>query len=62
MKIVLKKDHERNGVLYHEGEEIEVAKEEYDFINSCYLADKIKLKEQVEQLELEILPSKKGVK
>ena len=59
MKIVLKKDHERNGILYKEGEEIEVSKEEYDFISSCYLAEKKALVEKVNKLEEEILPSKR---
>ena len=62
MKIVLKQDHEKNGVLYKEGDEIEVTKEEYDFIMRCYMEDRKKQIENLEQLELDILPSKKGVK
>lgn len=59
MKIILKKNHEKNGVLYLEGEEIEVTKEEYDFIMSCYIAERKEQAEKLEQLELEFIPSKR---
>ena len=62
MKIVLKKNHERNGELFLEGEEIEVTKEEYDFIMSCYIAERKAQIEELERVESEVLPSKKGKK
>ena len=62
MKIVLKQDHEKNGIRYLEGEEIEVTKEEYDFIMSCYLAQRKQLRQELEQLELNIENKVKGKK
>lgn len=51
MKIKLLKDHEHYGVKYKEGEEIEVTKEEYDFLVNAYVADRKKIVEKAQKIE-----------
>lgn len=51
MKIKLLKDHEHYGVKYKEGEEIEVTKEEYDFLMNAYVADRKKIVEKAQKIE-----------
>lgn len=58
MKIKLLKDHEHYGVKYKEGEEIEVTKEEYDFLVNAYVADRKKIVEKAQKIEKTL----KGVK
>lgn len=58
MKIKLLKDHEHYGVKYKEGEEIEVTKEEYDFLMNAYVADRKQIVEKAQKIEKTL----KGVK
>ena len=58
MKIKLLKDHEHYGVKYKEGEEIEVTKEEYDFLVNAYVADRKQIVEKAQKIEKTL----KGVK
>lgn len=51
MKIKLLKDHEHYGVKYKEGEEIEVTKEEYDFLVNAYVADRKQIVEKAQKIE-----------
>ena len=51
MKIKLLKDHEHYGKKYKEGDEIEVTKEEYDFLMNAYVAER---KQIVEKAQKEI--------
>ena len=58
MKIKLLKDHEHYGVKHKEGEEIEVTKEEYDFLVNAYVADRKQIVEKAQKIEKTL----KGVK
>lgn len=58
MKIKLLKDHEHYGVKYKEGEEIEVTKEEYDFLVNAYVAERKQIVEKAQKIEKTL----KGVK
>lgn len=58
MKIKLLKDHEHYGVKYKEGEEIEVTKEEYDFLMNAYVAERKQIVEKAQKIEKTL----KGVK
>ena len=58
MKIKLLKDHEHYGVKYKEGEEIEVTKEEYDFLVNAYVADRKQIVEKAQKIDKTL----KGVK
>lgn len=51
MKIKLLKDHEHYGVKYKEGDEIEVTKEEYDFLMNAYVADRKQIVEKAQKIE-----------
>jgi hypothetical protein len=48
MKLVLKKNLEKNGVLYLEGEEVELTEAEYQYITSAYIEER---KAQIAELE-----------
>jgi hypothetical protein len=60
MKITLMKPHEHYGVKYNEGDEIEVTKEEYEFLVSVYVGERKQIVEQVNKVESEI--KKRNVK
>lgn len=51
MKIKLMKDHKHHGVKYKAGEEIEVTKEEYDFLVNVYVADRKQVIEKAQKIE-----------
>lgn len=51
MKIKLLQDHEHYGKKYKEGEEIEVTKEEYDFLVKAYLASRKQVIEEAKVIE-----------
>lgn len=59
-KIKLLKDHEMNGVIYKEGEEIEVEDWVYDYIVNAYLEERKQLNADLEVKEQTIV--KKGRK
>ena len=54
MKLILKKNHEQNGKLYLEGEEIEVTEEEYQYIMASYIAERQAIIAEAEQKEKEV--------
>lgn len=54
------KPHEHYGVKYNEGDEIEVTKEEYEFLVSVYVGERKQIVEQVNKVESEI--KKRNVK
>lgn len=58
MKIKLLKDHEHYGVKYKEGDEIEVTREEYDFLMNAYVAERKQIVEKAQKIEKTL----KGVK
>lgn len=58
MKIKLLKDHEHYGKKYKEGDEIEVTKEEYDFLMNAYVAERKQIVEKAQKIEKTL----KGVK
>lgn len=58
MKIKLLKDHEHYGKKYKEGDEIEVTREEYDFLMNAYVAERKQIVEKAQKIEKTL----KGVK
>jgi hypothetical protein len=58
MKIKLLKDHEHYGKKYKEGDEIEVTKEEYEFLMNAYVAERKQIVEKAQKIEKTL----KGVK
>lgn len=51
MKIKLLQDHEHYGKKYKEGDEIEVTKEEYDFLVNAYVAARQQIIQEAQVVE-----------
>lgn len=59
MKIILKKNHEKNGVLYLEGQEIDVSQDEYQHIMNAYLLERQEMLKAQEEPPVEHFPKMK---